>query len=1337
MNGLEIDLKHVSTDELNETNMGATAGARVRSSSREKRPTEKGLEFQIDLERRNFRSVSSAWRKHAADFERSLLEIDNIENIKARSDILDSAMHRVNEVYARLVRLLSEEDLRNFDHKFDEIDQTNYSLLRRASTRIKELRSDDLLETKSRSNRTSRSIRSFASKASTKASDRSRKLEMVSEAAALKTRLRFHDQEAIRKAELEKLQIQKEIAITEARMEAVAKVEQEENELSSGRDSLSLPVTPKISAEQKVAEYLHDHREPEARQLTEHTYPHTDDHQIEDFNTERHDDHIITHVNPAPIDVTGHSRNHTDNLYQPVNTLPVNNHWTQPVSRSFPHYTNPAQAPMIDVFSSLTEQISLGRLPPPEPGIFKGDPLEFPGWKAAFETLVERRGIPDQEKVHYLKRYLGGAAKESVDGYLLLASSHAFERAKSVLEKRYGDSFKVAGAFRDKLEAWPRVQSRDGNGLRKYADYLKQCMSAMTTIPSLSVLNDDRENHRMLKKLPDWLVTRWSSRVTKWKEVHGYFPPFSEFAEFIEREADMACDPITSLQSLRDDDVSNYPNNNKTSRFRGSSRRTAGARSFNAEICDEPQQRERRPGHKDIKDSKLEIKICLFCDRKHHEINDCFTFLKKSLTDKKDFLLKKGICYGCLKIGHRIRYCKFRLNCKVCSKLHPTSLHDPAMSPDVISAGEAKPMVSDQSTAIHHTSHHTSVMASGTGDGCRCSMIVPVWLSHQDKPNSEILVYALLDTQSDTSFVTSPAVNSLELTGVKTRLRLSTLSAVNQLIECEKFHGLQVRAHNSSQIVSLPPIFSRSAIPASRSHIPTPDVARNWPHLERIAQHLLPLHSCEIGILIGYNCARALMPREVIPPPDGCDSPYGLKTDLGWSIVGNVGTSHDSFIIDEVGTTHRLLTYEIPFDLKCNSVPIDDKHQMSERLLVSFPNRAKEVIDQSQLLQMMEIEFCENDSDATELSQYDKKFLSQMERTIQHEDGHYEIPLPMKDPEFIWPMNRTQADHRLRQMRSRFKRDPSYHKDYATSIDNLLQQGFAEEVSDCHNNDLDGKTWFIPHHGIYQASKPNKLRVVFDCSARYLGVALNDNLLTGPDLTNSLVGVLARFRKEPVAITCDVQAMFHQFRLPKENRNLFKFLWWKSGDVNTDPIVYRMTAHIFGATSSPGCANYGLRQLATDYEHEFGFAASNFIHRHFYVDDGLISVQNEDDASTLILNTVKLCEKGGLHLHKFLSNSSAVLKTINVDKPECLKTLGDGFETVLERILGVQWNIELVRWPISTNLLRHRKRLHGIENSCTEQKTAARNRKLLHGTENCGTERKAAARNRKLGHCAE
>ena len=53
-----------------------------------------------------------------------------------------------------------------------------------------------------------------------------------------------------------------------------------------------------------------------------------------------------------------------------------------------------------------------------------------------------------------------------------------------------------------------------------------------------------------------------------------------------------------------------------------------------------------------------------------------------------------------------------------------------------------------------------------------------------------------------------------------------------------------------------------------------------------------------------------------------------------------------------------------------------------------------------------------------------------------------------------------------------------------------------------------------------------KIRVVFDCSARFNGVSLNKSLMSGPDLTNQIVGVITRFREESVVIMGDIEAMF-------------------------------------------------------------------------------------------------------------------------------------------------------------------------------------------------------------------
>ncbi|CAB4032133.1 Hypothetical predicted protein [Paramuricea clavata] len=101
----------------------------------------------------------------------------------------------------------------------------------------------------------------------------------------------------------------------------------------------------------------------------------------------------------------------------------------------------------LDVISKLLEVQNQNRLPLPEPGIFNGDPLQFPIWLKAFETLIEGRAINPAERLHFLGKYVTGEAKELIKGFMLLDGEDAYQKAKEMLSKRFGDSFAVAAAF--------------------------------------------------------------------------------------------------------------------------------------------------------------------------------------------------------------------------------------------------------------------------------------------------------------------------------------------------------------------------------------------------------------------------------------------------------------------------------------------------------------------------------------------------------------------------------------------------------------------------------------------------------------------------------------------------------------------------------------------------------------------------------------------------------------------------------------------------------------------------------------------------------------------------
>ena len=126
-----------------------------------------------------------------------------------------------------------------------------------------------------------------------------------------------------------------------------------------------------------------------------------------------------------------------------------------------------------------------------------------------------------------------------------------------MLDDRYGNPFIIGKSYRDKIQSWPKITAKDSKDLREFADFLSSVESAIPYVQGLQVLNDCVENQRIVAKLPDWLSSRWNRRVTEFQDEHKMFPDFSHFVKFLNKEARIAFNPITSLQAIKPTEVDN------------------------------------------------------------------------------------------------------------------------------------------------------------------------------------------------------------------------------------------------------------------------------------------------------------------------------------------------------------------------------------------------------------------------------------------------------------------------------------------------------------------------------------------------------------------------------------------------------------------------------------------------------------------------------------------------------------------------------------------------------------------------------------------------------------
>ena len=398
-----------------------------------------------------------------------------------------------------------------------------------------------------------------------------------------------------------------------------------------------------------------------------------------------------------------------------------------------------------------------------------------------------------------------------------------------------------------------------------------------------------------------------------------------------------------------------------------------------------------------------------------------------------------------------------------------------------------------------------------------------------------------------------------------------------------------------------------------------------------------------MGLLVGSDAPEILRPKKA---RESCrNGPYATTTIFGWVVDGPLGRTQDfvqytaNFIRADVELSKQFRSY-------CNMGFNDSAYGRKPSL-----------------------------------SQNAKRALEIMQETAMLEDGHYTIALPWKDdPPCL--ENRRVADLRLCLLKKRLLKDRDLLTKHKACIEDLIQKGYAEKDPP---TEIKGKAWYLPHQAVFHPPKSEKIHVVFDCCAKYRGNLLNDKLLQGPEITNSLVGVLTCFRQESVAMMSDVKAMFHKVNVNSEDCNALRSLWWPNGDLASQPEGLMMTVHLVGGVSSPSCPNFALRKTAEDNKASFDPETVHTVERNFYVDDCLKSVASEESAILLVKDLTELLSKGSFRLTKWLSNSHKVVESIpETERATVVKSL-DFDLPVIEQALEVHLQVssDTFRFSIS------------------------------------------------------
>lgn len=895
---------------------------------------------------------------------------------------------------------------------------------------------------------------------------------------------------------------------------------------------------------------------------------------------------------------------------------------------------------------------------------FNDKPQNYRAWKRSFENATVGLNLSPSEEMDLLLKWLGRESAEHVEQIRAIHINKpeaGLLMAWNRLEQRYGSADALEDALFKRLDSFPKITNRDYSKLTKLSDMLMEFQSAKDEgdLHGLSYLDTARGINPIVQKLPFCMQEKWASVGASYKRAHGgSFPPFSLFVEFVHQQDSVKNDPSFKFTS----DVTQRPDKPT---WKPNRPREVSVHKTDTQTNSESEGPSKAQGGD---------KLCPI-HKKPHPLWKCRAFREKPITERKAILKENSVCFRCCASNtHFAKNCKFKAPCNECkSENHHTALHDgPAPSAkekdpgqehggeDTASSSNVSADCTQVTSTPNVTNECTQVCGSEQSErSCSKICLVKIYpTGHKDKA---VKAYVILDEQSNRSLARSLFFDIFNDKSSSTPYSLRTCAGVKET-NGRRANGYNVESIDGKISISLPSLIECNEIPNNRDEIPTPNVAHHA-HLKSIS-HLIPKLEPEapILLLLGRDIIRVHKVRKQINGPNHL--PYAQKLDLGWVVIGNVclGTVHTP---PTVSTFHTYVgDRERPTLFKpCPNV-FNIRERYSDTLICENDHIGCTVFRQTR-----------NDNQVAPSIQ-DTSFLKIMNDSMRKDENNsWVAPLPFQSPRVRLPNNRSQALSRLMSLKRNLEKKPEMKEHFIEFMNKILQNGHAELAPPLSEEE---ERWYLPMFGVYHPKKPNQIRVVFDSSAPYDGVSLNDVLLTGPDMNNTLLGVLIRYRKETVAFSADIEQMFYAFLVREEDRNFLRFLWFQDNDLSKNIQEFRMKVHVFGNSPSPSVAIYGLHQSVLENELCTDPEVKYFVTRNFYVDDGLMSTPTVDTAISLLKRTQATLAKSNLRLHKIAANNKEVMEAFpSIDRASDLKDLDFDVESLpAQRSLGLNWDLQ-------------------------------------------------------------